>query len=112
MKPRQLGKEKKLRAARFSLATNRYVYNSKQVSVDYHDILCLGQRADFILKYGKVGQLLGIVGRNHSSVWKTKEGKSTYRKEVVAEEIIPLSPIKKAGTDKTDKKAEDKPGKK
>lgn len=74
--------------ANFSLAVNRrFVKENEERQVDFINIVAWSKTAEFINKYFKKGQQIGIVGRIQTRNWEDEQGQKHYATEVIAEEV-------------------------
>lgn len=74
----------------FIIAVNRFYKDGdgKEVNeVDYFDIECYGNMAQFAADKGEVGRGIRVVGRLKQSVWEDEEGEKHSKVFVVAEHI-------------------------
>ncbi len=83
------------RVANFSLATNRRYTDSAGVQQDvpeYHNIVMFGKLAELAEQYIHKGNKLYVEGRMQTRSWEDQSGQKKYKTEVVAEEMIMLTP--------------------
>ena len=73
--------------AQFSIAINKKTKQENQPTADFINIVAYGKTAEFISKYFKKGQQIGIVGRIQTRNYDDKDGKRVYVTEVIAEEV-------------------------
>lgn len=74
--------------ANFSLAINRrFVKEGEERQADFINIVSFGKTAEFISKYFKKGQQVGVIGRIQTRTWDDEQGQKRYVTEVVAEEV-------------------------
>lgn len=77
------------------VATNR-VWNNpqgeKQEQTEFHNIVCWGRLAEIAGQYLKKGTKVYFEGRLQTRSWDDESGKKNYRTEIVAENMIILSP--------------------
>ena len=86
--------------ANFSLATNRQWRDGagmEQKQTEFHNIVVWGKLAEICQTYLKKGQKAYIEGRLQTRSWDDPSGQKRYRTEIVAENLIMLSP--KGGSD-------------
>lgn len=77
-----------LSIARFSIAVDRRFKKEEDAqNADFPNIICFGKTAEFIEKYFKQGQRIGMTGRIQTGTYTNKEGVKIYTTEVVAEEV-------------------------
>ena len=85
----------KNKVANFSIATNRS-WNTADGQVkekaEYHNIVAWNNLAEIVSKYLKKGHKAYIEGRLETSSWEGEDGKKRYKTEIVASNIILLSP--------------------
>lgn len=75
--------------AQFSVAVDRR-YKDKttgEYGVDFPNIVAFGSTAEFIQKYFRKGQRIGIVGRIQTRSWEADDGTKRYATEVIAENV-------------------------
>ena len=74
--------------ASFSIAVNRrFVKQGEERKADFINIVAWNQTAEFVSKYFKKGQQVGIIGRIQTRNYDDADGKKVYVTEVVAEEV-------------------------
>ena len=74
--------------ANFNLAVNRrFVKEGEEKQADFISIVAFAKTAEFVEKYFKKGQQVGIVGRIQTRNWDDEQGQKHYVTEVVAEEV-------------------------
>ena len=71
----------------FTLAVNRRFTKEGQPSADFINIVAWGKTAEFVSKYFKKGQQVGVIGRIQTRNYEDDQGKKHYITEVVAEEV-------------------------
>lgn len=77
-----------IKVASFGLAVNRrFAKQGEERQADFINIVAWDKTADFVDKYFKKGQQVGIIGRIQSRSFEDKDGKTVYVTEVVAEEV-------------------------
>ena len=79
----------------FGIATNRTWKNQqgeKQEQVEYHNVVAWGKLADICGQYLQKGKKVYIEGRLQTRDWEGQDGQKKYRTEIVAENMIMLSP--------------------
>lgn len=75
----------------FSLAVNRrFVKEGEERQADFINIVSFGKTAEFVSKYFKKGQQVGVIGRIQTRTWDDEQGQKHYVTEVVAEEVYPI----------------------
>lgn len=71
----------------FTLAVNRrFAKQGEERQADFINIVAWNKTAEFISKYFKKGQQVGIIGRLQTRNWEDEQGQKHYATEVVAEE--------------------------
>jgi len=87
------------RVATLSLATSRQwtgKNEEKQEKTEWHRVICWNnkgsQLADLVERYSKKGDKLYVEGRIEYRTWEDREKQTRYTTEIVAREIILLSP--------------------
>ena len=87
------------RVATLSLATSRQWNNQageRQEKTEWHRVVLWNNRstglADIAEKYMKKGDRLYVEGRVEYRTWEDREGNTRYSTEIIAREIIMLSP--------------------
>lgn len=74
--------------ASFNLAVNRrFVKEGQERQADFINIVAWNKTAEFVSKYFKKGQQVGVIGRIETRNYDDKDGKKVYVTEVVAEEV-------------------------
>lgn len=76
--------------ASFSVATNKLYQNEKKPRPFFHRIVCFGDRADMVVKYGEKGRLVCIEGQRHEITWKDEKEQWHTLVEVAAEQVVLL----------------------
>jgi len=72
----------------FNLAVNRrFVKEGEERQADFISIVAWSKTAEFISKYFKKGQQVGICGRIETRNWDDEQGQKHYVTEVIAEEV-------------------------
>ena len=72
----------------FSLAINRrFVKAGEERQADFINIVSFGKVAEFVSKYFKKGQQVGVIGRIQTRTWDDEQGQKRYVTEVIAEEV-------------------------
>lgn len=81
------------KVAGFTLAVNRSFKDANgDYPTDFISIQTFEKTAEFVAKYAKKGELIGIEGRLQQRVYENKEGVNVYIIEVVANQITLLTP--------------------
>ncbi|MCL2083494.1 MAG: single-stranded DNA-binding protein [Oscillospiraceae bacterium] len=74
--------------ASFSLAVDRrFTKQGEEKQTDFIDIVVWRERAEFVHKYFRKGQLVAIDGRLQSRNWEDKHGQKRVSIEVVADNV-------------------------
>lgn len=72
----------------FTLAVNRrFVKEGEERQADFINIVAWNKTAEFVSKYFKKGQQVGIIGRIQTRNWEDEQGQKHYVTEVIAEEV-------------------------
>lgn len=77
------------------VATNRSWKDqsgNKQEQTEFHNVVCWGKLAEIAGQYLKKGAKVYFEGRLQTRSWDDDSGKKNYRTEIVAENMIMLSP--------------------
>ena len=77
------------------VASNRRWSDSsgaKHEEAEYHNIVCWGKLAEISAEYLKKGMKVFFEGRLKTRNWEDESGVKHYRTEIVAEDMIILSP--------------------
>ena len=73
--------------ASFSLAVNRrFVRQGEERQADFINVVAWSKTGEFVSKYFKKGQQVGVIGRLQTRNWDDEQGQKHYITEVVAEE--------------------------
>ena len=70
--------------ARFSIAVDR---RGKDAGTDFINIVAFGKTSEFIERYFRKGQRIGIAGRIQTGSYEGKDGKKVYTFDVIAENV-------------------------
>lgn len=70
--------------ARFSVAVDR---RGKDAGTDFINIVAFGKTSEFIERYFRKGQRIGINGRIQTGSYEGKDGKKVYTFDVIAENV-------------------------
>ncbi len=73
--------------ASFTLAVNRRFAKEGEKQADFIYITAWSKTAEFVSKYFRKGQQVGIIGRLEQHEWENAEGKKQSKTQVVAEEV-------------------------
>lgn len=82
--------------ANFGLATNRVwtdANKQRQQMVEYHNIVAWRRLAEICGQYLKKGNKVYIEGRMQTREWQGQDGIKRYRTEVIARDMIMLTPL-------------------
>lgn len=71
----------------FTLAVPRRFKQEGQTNVDFINIVAWSKTAEFVSKYFKKGQQVGVIGRIQTRNYEDDQGKKHYITEIVAEEV-------------------------
>ena len=72
---------------RFTIAVNRnYGKTAEERKTDFIDVVAWRGTAEFICKYFKKGQQVGVIGRLQTRTWDDDKGQKHYITEVIVEE--------------------------
>ena len=72
----------------FSLAVNRrFSKEGDAQTADFINIIAWSKTGEFVSKYFKKGQQVGVIGRIQTRSWDDQSGQKRYATEVVAEEV-------------------------
>lgn len=86
--------------ASFSVATN-YVWTDQQGQkrdkAEYHNVVAWRRLAEIVGQYLKKGSKVYIEGRMQTRDWVGQDGVKRYRTEIIADNMIMLSPNSGAG---------------
>ncbi|MBR3512612.1 MAG: single-stranded DNA-binding protein [Clostridia bacterium] len=73
--------------ASFSLAVNRrFAAQGQERQADFFNVVAWNKTGEFVSKYFKKGQQVGVIGRLQTRSWDDDQGQKHYVTEVVAEE--------------------------
>lgn len=70
--------------ARFSIAVDR---RGKDAGTDFINIVAFGKTSEFIERYFRKGQRIGINGRIQTGSYEGNDGKKVYTFDVIAENV-------------------------
>ena len=77
----------------FTIAVDRQVRDAQgQRQADFISCVAWGNQADFMSRYVKKGNMLGIIGRIQTRSYQDQAGQTHYVTEVVVESVENLSP--------------------
>ena len=83
---RYTGTGEPIAIARYTIAVSRPYKKDGQTQADFINVVSYRKAAEFIEKYFKKGQMVGVVGRLQVRSWDDNEGKRHWTTEVVVEE--------------------------
>jgi len=86
--------------ASFSVATSlqwKDQSGAKQEKAEFHNIVAWGKLAEIVGQYLKKGSKVYIEGRLQTRDWAGQDGVKKYRTEIIAENMIMLSPNQGGG---------------
>ncbi len=73
--------------ASFSLAVNRrFVRQGEERQADFINCVAWNKTGEFVSKYFKKGQQVGVIGRLQTRTWDDDKGQKHYITEVIVEE--------------------------
>lgn len=84
----------------FILAVNRRFVKEGEQQADFINIVAWSKTAEFVSKYFKKGQQVGVIGRIQTRTWDDDQGQKHYVTEVIAEEVY-FADSKKEGQTNT-----------
>ena len=85
----------------FTLAVNRrFAKQGEERQADFINIVAWNKTAEFVSKYFKKGQQVGVIGRIQTRTWDDDQGQKHYVTEVIAEEVY-FADSKKEGQAET-----------
>lgn len=77
-----------MKYCRFSVAVDRRFKNKDgEYEADFPSIIAWDKTAEFVDKYFRKGQRIGIVGRIQTGKYESQEGHTVYTTDVVAENV-------------------------
>lgn len=71
----------------FTLAVNRRFTKEGEQQADFINVVTWNKTAEFVSKYFKKGQQVGIIGRIQTRNYDDDQGQKHYVTEVIAEEV-------------------------
>ena len=71
--------------------------NQKHEEAEFHNIVCWGKLADIACQFLKKGTKVYFAGRLRTRTWEDEAGAKHYRTEIVAQDMIILSPKGQGG---------------
>ena len=85
----------------FTLAVNRRFVKEGEQQADFINIVAWNKTAEFVSKYFKKGQQVGVIGRIQTRTWDDDQGQKHYVTEVIAEEVYFADSKKEGQADTT-----------
>lgn len=80
--------ENSMAIARFSLAVDRRFKNeNSNENADFISCVAFNKTAQFIEKYFRKGQRIGLTGRIQTGSYTNKDGQKVYTTDVIAEQV-------------------------
>lgn len=73
--------------ARFNIAVDRKFKREGDPTADFINIVAFGKTGEFVDKYFKKGQRIGLSGRINTGSYTNKDGNKVYTTDVIAEEV-------------------------
>jgi len=73
--------------ARFNLAVDRRYKQDNGPTADFIGCIAFGKTAEFVEKYFKKGNRIGLTGRIQTGSYTNKDGVKVYTTDIVAEEV-------------------------
>lgn len=95
--------------ARFTVAVDRRFKTEGGPTADFPSVVAFGKTAEFIEKYFKKGQRIGIAGRIQTGSYDDKDGKKVYTTDVIAE-AVEFVESKGSGSGSADASPKPEPG--
>ena len=78
--------------ASFSLAVNRrFAAQGQERQADFFNVVAWNKTGEFVSKYFKKGQQVGVIGRLQTRSWDDDQGQKHYVTEVIADNVQFLS---------------------
>lgn len=96
----------------FSVATNRRWTGqdgNAQEEVEYHDVTAWGKLAEIATQVLRKGAPAYVEGRIRTHSWEGQDGVKRYKTEIVAENLIALSPRGSSGSSEYTPSVQDNP---
>jgi single-strand DNA-binding protein len=72
----------------FTLAVNRRFTKDGEQQADFINCIAWSKTAEFVSKYFKKGQQVGVIGRLQTRTWDDDKGQKHYITEVIVEEKV------------------------
>lgn len=95
--------------ARFTVAVDRRFKSEGGPTADFPSVVAFGKTAEFIEKYFRKGQRIGIAGRIQTGSYDDKDGKKVYTTDVIAE-AVEFVESKGSGSGSADASPKPEPG--
>lgn len=92
-----------LKVAKFSIAQNKWVKDKDDVAL-FFDLTAFRSQAEFLEKYAKKGNLIGIVGHIESNLVEQEDGSKRKFMDLIVDEVKNYTP-----RDSNSSPTEDKP---
>lgn len=67
--------------------SRKYVKNGEARKADFFDVVCWGQRAEFVCQYFKKGSRIALDGRLETREYETRDGLKRRVVEIIAEDV-------------------------
>ena len=88
MEPEVRYTQTNIMVTQFNLAVNRaYAKPEDKEKADFITVLAWNKTAEFVSKYFRKGQQVGVTGRIETGSYDDKDGKRVYTTKVVAEHV-------------------------
>ena len=71
----------------FRIAVDRSYSKGGEKATDFIDIVTFRGTAEFVVRYFRKGQLIGVQGSIQTRNWQDKDGNKRYNVEVVADQV-------------------------
>lgn len=98
--------------SKFTIAVDRrYKKENEEQTADFISCVSFGKTAEFVEKYFKKGQRIGLCGRIQTGSYTNNDGQKVYTTDVIAEEVeFVESKSDNKAENKTDTRIVDKDG--
>lgn len=73
--------------AKFTLAVDRRIKKNNEEGADFISCVAFDQRAEFLEKWFRKGQRIGLNGRIQTGSYTNKEGQKVYTTDVIADSL-------------------------
>lgn len=97
--------DKGRKVSTIGVATNRYWTDkngNKQEEVEFHQVVCWERLAELCEQYLKKGDKVFFEGRLQTRSWEDQAGQKHFRTEIIAEDMIMLTPKSRGGAISSD----------